>query len=556
MHFSFLSAHKWLLLWLLLLAAVLLLNLGGWGVLETSEARYAEIGREMLAGGDWWHPRLLGIQHYHKPPLTYWLTAAGLAVFGHGAAAVRVLPVLALLGQVALVYGLGLLYFGPDRRRALAAAVVYGSLPVVLAAALNVTTDGYLITLELLATYAFVRYHHTPREKPAAPWLYLGWLALGLGLLTKGPVTLVLPLLAVLSLHLTPTAPRRPWSPHHLLAGGVFGLTGLSWYLALLAENPAFRDYFLFKHLVDRYANALAFKRDKPWWYYLVLVPLGSLPWSGPLLVELGRTGWRGLGRRWQMVLLCWVLLPLLFFSFSSSKLLFYVLPVFPGVALLTVELLGRRTDAVLLRWYVGFVALFGLVLGGLCLLPVFGPAYGLEVRPATLAWPATGLVVIILTHIFWDEVRIAPRLLLLTALYTAALVLGLKAVLRQAEPAVGSLRPVAQRLRELGLDRRPVLVYDEMLPSLAFELQRLPVTLNAGDDNLRRETQFEHDDQWRRYWVNLNDPADTLVLGPLLRQRPVILVKDQLPTDRQWLVQGLMQHEHLGRWRIYYTGW
>ncbi|GAB2955675.1 glycosyltransferase family 39 protein [Hymenobacter coalescens] len=550
------SSRLWLWLLLAALGGAFLLNLNAWGVLESSEARYAEIGREMLVGGDWLHPRLLGIQHFHKPPLTYWLTAAGLGLFGGSAGAVRVLPVLAVLAQVALMYALALLMFSGDRRRALATAVVYGTLPVVLISALNVTTDAYLATLELLAAYSFVRYHCTPPPRPAARWLYLGWVALGLGFLTKGPVAVVLPAMAVISLHLTKGTARRAWSAHHLLAGVLFALVGLSWYLVLMADNPAFVRYFLFEHTVERFANAATFNRSKPWWFYLVLAPLGSLPWSAALLAELVRTGWRGLGRRWQQVLLWWVLVPLLFFSLSKSKLLLYVLPIFPGVALLTVELLGRRTDAVLLRWYVGFTALFGLLLGGLCLLPLLGADFGLNIKPVNALWPAGGILLLLFVHMFWEEVRIAPRLLVLAVLFTVGLLAAAKPILGQIEARANGSRPVARRLAELQLTDRPVLVYNELLPSLAFEQQRLPVSLYDGNHALQRETQFEAGEAWHQNLINLQNPADTTVLGPLLRQHPVLLVKGELPAERRWLVQGLPEHEHVGPWTIYYGGW
>jgi 4-amino-4-deoxy-L-arabinose transferase-like glycosyltransferase len=548
------SSRLWLWLLLAVLFGAFLLNLNAWGVLESSEARYAEIGREMLTGGDWLHPRLLGIQHFHKPPLTYWLTAAGLGLFGGTAGAVRLLPVLAVLAQVGLMYALGLLVFARDRRRALAAAVVYGTLPVVLISALNVTTDAYLTTLELLAAYAFLRYHCTPPGRPALRWLYLGWVALGLGFLTKGPVAVVLPVMVLISLHLTKDAPRRAWSGHHLLAAALFGLVGLSWYLVLVADNPAFLRYFLFEHTVERFANAATFNRSKPWWFYLVLAPLGALPWSATLLTELGRTGWRRLGRRWQQVLLWWVLVPLRFFSLSKSKLLLYVLPIFPGVALLTVELLGRRTDAVLLRWYVAFMALFGLVLGALCLLPLFGPNFGLNVRPATALWPAGGILLLLFMHMFWEEVRIAPRLLTLAVLFTVGLLAAAKPLLGQIEAQANGSRPVAERLKELGLQHRPVLVYNELLSSLAFAQRRLPVSLYDGNQALQRETQFEHDGRWHQHLINLQDPADTAALGPLLRQPYVLLSKGELPAGRRQLLRGPIRHEHLGPWWIYYA--
>ena len=58
------------------------INLGSWGVTETSEARYAEISKEMLESGDFIHPTLMGIAHYHKPPLTYYITTVGYKIFG------------------------------------------------------------------------------------------------------------------------------------------------------------------------------------------------------------------------------------------------------------------------------------------------------------------------------------------------------------------------------------------------------------------------------------------------------------------------------------------
>ena len=63
-------------------ALVLFFNLNSWSVTESSEARYAEISKEMLDTGDWIHPQLMGIYHYHKPPMTYWITAVSYKIFG------------------------------------------------------------------------------------------------------------------------------------------------------------------------------------------------------------------------------------------------------------------------------------------------------------------------------------------------------------------------------------------------------------------------------------------------------------------------------------------
>ncbi|MBT2558147.1 glycosyltransferase family 39 protein [Hymenobacter sp. ISL-91] len=551
------TSRRWLWLFLLVLGGAFAWQLGSWGPLESSEARYAEIGREMLAGGDWLHPRLLGIQHFHKPPLTYWATAAGLGLFGVNTVGVRLLPVLAVLAQVGLVYALGLLLFGNDRARALAAAVIYGTLPVVLISALNVTTDVYLATLELAAAYGIVRYYHCG----GARWLYLFWLGLGLAFLTKGPVGFVLPLMAVAGAYFrVPAAERtgvarRPFTVHHALGLGLFLVVGLSWYGYLVAENPAFVRYFLYEHTVERFANADTFDRSKPWWFYVLLAPATSLPWAVALVVRAARTPWATVPRQWRNVLIFWVLVPLLFFSLSSSKLLFYVLPVFPGVALLTTYYLGRCTEDVLHRWYVGIMGFFGLLLGGLCLLPIFAPAFelGLELRPLTSLWPAIGVVVLVLTLSIWDQVRVAPRLLVGTVIFTVFLLISAKPILQQNELALNGSRPLAEFITQRGLQVRPIVVYDQLLPSLAFELGTLPVFLHDGNTALNRETQFEPGTSWHRHLLYLNQPEADAQLRWLIASQPVLLVKGELRPERRWLLQSFTQYQKLGQWVVFW---
>ena len=551
-------AARWLLLLLLALAVALGAGLNDWGVLESSEARYAEIGREMLAGHDWLHPRLLGIQHFHKPPLTYWLTALGLALLGPTAAGVRLLPGLAVLAQVGLMYGLGRLLFDGDRGRGLAVAVVYATLPVVLISALNVTTDAYLATWELAATYGILRHYADQRRR----WLYVFWLGLGLAFLTKGPVGLVLPLMAVAGHYVRRGQPRRPFTIHHALGLALFGLVGLGWYGFLAWENPAFGRYFLVEHTVARFASPTTFLRGKPWWFYLVLVPLAGLPWSVALLTRAGRPPWVALPPLWRNVLVFWVLVPLGFFSFSSSKLLLYVLPVFPGLALLVVYYLGRCTDAELYRWYVGFGLYAGLVLAGLCLLPAVAAGWELplEVGLAVPLWAGAGVLALGMQHVFWRPVRVAPRLLLAPVLFTVFLLLAAKTVLRENELSANSTRPLAERLRRPDLAGRPVLVYNQLLPSLAFELNQVPITLNDRNDELRRETQFETDSVWRRLLVVVpyyprTDSTGQLPIPGLTNWRPPVLVaKGRLPNSRQWLRIGLTREERIGPWFLYYS--
>ncbi|AII51012.1 hypothetical protein N008_03315 [Hymenobacter sp. APR13] len=532
----------------LLLAASLLLGLNAWGPLESSEARYAEIGREMLSSHDWLHPRLLGIEHFHKPPLTYWLTAAGLALAGPTALGVRLLPVLAVLAQVLLVYGLGKLLFSGDQTRARTAAIIYGTLPVVLVSALNVTTDVYLATLELAATYGILRHYLHGRW-----WgLYLFWGALGLAFLTKGPVGLVLPLMAVAGHYFRRGQARRPFTRHHALGIALFAVVGLSWYLLLMRENPAFLRYFVVGHTLDRFAKAEAFGRAKPWWFYLVLAPATSLPWAALLVVQAIRTGWAALPQLWRNVLVFWVLVPLLFFSLSQSKLLLYVLPIFPGVALLTAYYLHQLPEAAARRWYRGFLALWVLLLLALAILPAVAELLHLALTPSVAILPAAGLLGLALSVWRSRKLPSALRLLPAAAVFTATLVLAAKPVFQQNEAKFHGTRPVAELLQAHGLGSRPVLVYNELLPSLAFAQGRVPISLYAGNHNLRRETQFERDSRWRHTNLSAIDMPQAR-LDSLLRLRPVLLVRDEAAVGENWLGQHFSHHLDLPPWRVYY---
>tara|TARA_R110002050_G_scaffold300803_1_gene472971 strand:- start:12840 stop:13265 length:426 start_codon:yes stop_codon:yes gene_type:complete len=123
-------------------AFALFLNVGSYGVIETSDARYAEISREMFESGEFIHPTLLGIKHYHKPPLTYYVTALSYSIFGVNSFAARFFIQLAILIQILFVYRLAKLLFN-DKQTALWSSLIYISLPIVLISSRNLTTDPY-----------------------------------------------------------------------------------------------------------------------------------------------------------------------------------------------------------------------------------------------------------------------------------------------------------------------------------------------------------------------------------------------------------------------------
>ncbi|ARS36222.1 glycosyltransferase family 39 protein [Pontibacter actiniarum] len=528
---------------LLVLFLLLLYNLGGWGVIETSEARYAEISREMWQSGQLLHPRLLGIQHFHKPPVTYQVSALGMELFGPNAFGARFFLQVSLVLQVWLVYLIGKLLFR-DGRQALLAAVVYLTIPAVLLSARNLTTDSFLTTFELAAIWAWLRY----KADAKAGWLYLFYFLLALAFLTKGPVGLIFPALVAIGLAggFT-TAKKRSPAWHHVPAILLFLVIGGSWYAYLMLQDPQFVDYFLFKHTVQRYANPETFGRSKPWWFYLVLAPALSLPWSAILVVYFKKL--KELPAQFKRLFILWILVPLVFFSFSGSKLILYILPLFAGQALLTAWLLRALSAEALRKVTRGSLVYFGVLAVAFLLAPLL--PVGIDLPLWALVFPVLMLVGL---FIVWRRPLPQLQALLAGALLFTLLLLPYSTHLMGHNPQLtNGSRPIANVIRQHNLAQRPILVYNKLLPSLAFELNRSIVSLEDGSSDLDREVQFERDERWREDFLRLEDPADAARLRQLLQQQPVLVVKNTLPKERQWLLQHFSQHVKVGKWTVFY---
>ena len=119
-------------------------------------------------------------------------------------------------------------------------------------------------------------------------------------------------------------------------------------------------------------------------------------------------------------------------------------------------------------------------------------------------------------------------------------------------ELSFGGTRPLAEFIQTQGLAERPILVYNRLLPSLAFNLDRDLITLNNG--GVERETQFEIDDEWKQYWLDLREPALVEQLRNLVESPSVLVTKNQLPVEWSWIAQNYSQSESLGKWTIYYS--
>ncbi len=323
----------------ILAAAVLWIGLGSYGLVEPSDARYAEAAREMWASADWAFPKLLGLSHFHKPPLIYWISASGYAVFGvneWGARAGQ--GVLGLL-LVWTVWRFARKHLGEGTG---AWAVLFlVTTPAVIGAERMLTTDLLLVTCQaVVLTSAYELW------AGCGGWgsRVLLYAFMGLAFLAKGPVGWAIPLLVLAGLFLTGRRGKKqaPWGP----AWGVPLVLALAlpWYLYVVSRVPGLLEYFVKGQLASR-LRAGGMGHPHPWHYYLYVFPALGLPW-----VLAAPVGARELLRQHPgtaRFLSLWALVPPVFFSLPATKLPLYVLPSYPALALLAAFAVGHGASRV-----------------------------------------------------------------------------------------------------------------------------------------------------------------------------------------------------------------
>ncbi len=308
------------------------------------EGRYAEIPREMLAAGDYVTPKLNGVNYFEKPPLLYWAVAGCLAVFGHNEWAVRVMPALSGLFGVLLTYAAMRRWLG--RPAGLASAVVLGTCLLMFALSRLLILDMAVAMLMSATLFCFIL---GVRSAPGAQrrWLFYGlYASAALATLTKGLIGFLVTG-AVMFLWLLIFNQWKRLRPLHLPSGiALFLAIALPWHLLAAQRNPTWAEFYLVHEHWTRFTTTIH-GRHEPWWYFIPIVVLGIFPWMGFLPGALKETLAGGWAKRKENAdawfLVTWVVFIFLFFSKSQSKLIPYILPIFPPIAALIGPWLARR---------------------------------------------------------------------------------------------------------------------------------------------------------------------------------------------------------------------
>lgn len=385
-------------------AALLLAVIAVRPLTPVDETRVVAVAWEMHQSGEWLVLHLNGALYGHKPPLIYWLINLGWTVFGVNEWWPRVLTGLFGLATLTVIGALARRLV-PDRNDIAAMTVM------ITASGLGwiVFTGAVMFDL-VLAFFVAVAMLNIVRagEGERGAWILVG-AAIGLGILTKGPVTLV---------HVLPAALLAPWwlgapSPGQAgwgrwyrgvgLAVLIGALVALAWAIpTAIVGGEAFRREILWNQSVDRMVSSDHHAR--PFWYYLPLLPALVFPWL------LFPAVWRGLAalvraerKREVRFALAWGGAALLVFSLFKTKLIYYLLPATPALALLAAAGLAAMKTAprrIEIAVVASLLALLAIALVLAPQLPRLGHLVSAEEWPlfwlsaAVLAATATALVV------------------------------------------------------------------------------------------------------------------------------------------------------------------
>ena len=456
--------------WLLYFGITLFfcIGLGARPYLTPSEARYIELPRQMLATGDWLTPRINGVPYFEKPPLFYWLQAIALGLFGTGEFAGRIVTVLFTALTCVVTYATGRMLFG--RVAGLIAAGVLATSLMGYSLSRVSTLD---VPVSFFITVCFACF--LTAQQHSKRFYYLMYAASALSVMTKGLIGIVVPGLVIGAYILL----TRQW---HILKEArlptglcIFLTITVPWHYLMAQRHADFLQFYFIHEHFTRYLTD-EHKRAAPWWFFIAVTVAGFLPWTF-FTVRLQRK------HAHDIFLYLWILLPLVFFSTSHSKLVPYIFPIFPPIAIL----IGRRlsefwsgADAKPLRIHCAvIVLLFVTLLGASRLLSALPGKLGVKIAAATtditllMLLPIAIMLLVLALALLRSS---APRMLI-CLLGGLGITIGISANYITAGLDKSSIKHLVQELKTTEFPVQP----NDIFIAYGSYWQDLPVYLNRN---------------------------------------------------------------------------
>ena len=475
-------------------------GLNQFGLIGADEPRYAQVAREMLERRDWITPTLGGQPWLEKPPLFYWQAMLAYSIFGVSDWAAR-LPsaVDATLLVLAIYFFLRRFRRGFELDGALIAACCAGIIGYARAA----STDMPLCATFGIGMLAWGAW----RESGSKIYLGAFYAFMALAMLAKGPVAPLLAALVIIIYAVSVRELRIIRDTAWWLGVLIFFAIALPWYAAVQARNPQFFHQFILEQNLARFSENL-YHHVEPFWYYLPITLLALVPWT-----IFAVAAFAGAIQQWRkrnsgaasdaatrfhlgVFAICWLVVPVIFFSISQSKLPGYILPAIPAVSLLLVDYLQHHLKNQPDEHVPAGLAILHALLASAPIVPALLIAYLLTQRRLPGGQPM--LVALAVAFVLCAAIAVTlvrkSGLRMLRFVTLIPVVLALAATLKfgaQDLDQLLSARPVARELATMEMHPLPLAVYHvrrELEYGLTFYRNHLTFNYDWG-----RVPQQEH---------------------------------------------------------------
>jgi 4-amino-4-deoxy-L-arabinose transferase-like glycosyltransferase len=388
-------------------------KLGGVGFLGPDEPRYAQVAREMYERTDFVTPTLLQDTWFEKPALSYWLMMLFYYVFSPSELAARLPNALFATASLLIIY-----YTAKEAKSAiygLVSALILGTSALFFGLARAASFDMPLTFSFTAAISAFYLADISQNKQSKNTYLILFYIAVGISVLAKGLVGFLL-IGAIIGSYIIVTGQLRSiFTFRPFLGLLIFVLVISLWYLpVILKHGSAFIDEFFIQHHFQRFTSN-KYRHPGPIYFFVLIILAGIFPWSVfaikgiKSLLKLRPNSFKWFifkEKQHRLILLAflWMLIPLAFFSLSNSKLPGYILPVFPGVALLLgYELEKALFEPKTLRSPLFIVGILVFIVG--CVSPYFAnKELKLDFNAYFVLTPAIIFIAILLLSSSWKK--------------------------------------------------------------------------------------------------------------------------------------------------------
>ncbi len=437
------------------------------------EPRYAQVAREMLVRHDWVTPVLYGQPWLEKPPLYYWCAMLSYRATGEVSDTAARIPS-AVLSCLLIIF----IYVWARRFRRgmqLDAALITASAAIVIGFGRSASTDMPLAVMFTIAMLSWYGWH----ESRSRGWLLGFYFFLALATLAKGPVAIFLAAIilgAFAALRRDAKLLARTLWP---IGIAVYLAVAAPWFVAVQHTNPDFFRTFFLQHNLARYTSNF-YHHSQPFWFYVPVALLGLVPWTVftiAAVVDAVRD-WRFSAQQrpgaedLRTYLALWLLLPIVFFSLSQSKLPGYILPSIPAATILLADFIARREKEGV-KPAMGMTLLHSLLCAGMLMASFIVPFKLLKLALPTTVMIVSASLGVITILVLWFALRNQGYRALRFATLVP-MVIAFALTLRGTAPMLNlmqSERPVEAALEQTELGRIPDIAVYDVPPGVEYGL-------------------------------------------------------------------------------------